>query len=387
MPFKIQSVMEQKREFCMLAVQGTMGISSLCKRYNISRPTAYKWLSRYELYGENGLRDISKRPKTSPFQIDKKIEEYIVNLRKEEPVWGAKKLHKIIMDRHSQGTYPFDFIPSKSTLTRIFDRNGLINEDKRNKSSQIQRFEYEHPNNLWQMDFKGYFALLNRNNCYPLTILDDHSRFNIGLFACKNQQHQTVKDHLINVFRKYGLPDMILSDNGAPWRSVQETEDGLPVLTALEKWLILLDIKPIHGHPYHPQTQGKDERFHRTMVEEILARYKLKNFNHCQEHFDQWREKYNCKRPHEGINFDYPANRYSPSNKTYPEKILSFEYDSSDLIRKVDAYGRISIKDKGYRIGKAFKGDHIALRKTEKENQYDVYFCNYRIRTINTSKV
>lgn len=387
MPFENKSVMEQRLEFCLLATKKSMSFNMLCERFKISRPTGYKWLYRYQINGVEGLSDLSRRPKTFPSKTPKDVEDFIVKQRIEDDPWGAKKIHKILKDKQAKGEYPFEKLPCKNTLTKIFERNGLICDAKRHKKQEWQRFEYEHPNNLWQMDFKGVFKLLDRSSCYPLTILDDHSRFNIGLFACKNQTHQTVKDHLIYVFRKYGLPDMILCDNGPPWGSFGQIVEQPHNYTKLEKWFIRLDIHPIHGHPYHPQTQGKDERFHRTMDEELLAKKKLQNYISCQDQFDYFRDKYNCRRPHEGINFDYPVNRYSPSDRSYPEKLLPIEYKISDTIKKVGPGGKISYKSKAYKVGKAFIGEHVALRKTNDEDLYDVYFCNHKIKTIITSKV
>ncbi len=388
MPFNFKSVMEQKVEFCLLAMQGTMSFSSLCRRYSISRPTGYKWISRYKINGMDGLADLSRKPTNSPSKIPQSIEDFIVKQRIEDHPWGAKKIHKILQDKQATGEYPFDHIPCKNTLTRVFERNGLINEQRRHTKQKWQRFEHKQPNNLWQMDFKGPIALLNRHICHPLTILDDHSRFNIGLFACKDQKQQTVQNHLIDVFRKYGLPDMMLCDNGPPWGSFGQNIEELPhTFTKLEKWLIRLEIKPIHGHPYHPQTQGKDERFHRTMDEEILSKKKMDNHEHCQDQFDYFREKYNCRRPHEGINFDYPIKRYCHSDRTYPEKLSPVEYDSSDIVKKVWLDGFIQFKNKRYHVGKAFKNELVALRKTIDENQYDVYFCYHKIRTIETTNV
>lgn len=384
MPFENRTVMEQKLEFCMLAQKAGTNFSKLCRRYHISRPTGYKWLFRYQLYGMGGLLDLSRKPGTFPMQLSADIEEYIHAIREENPAWGAKKIHKIMINQRLQGEYPFGIIPCKNTITRVFERHGMISDDKRHKIREWKRFEYEKPNALWQMDFKGHFQLLNQTQCHPLTILDDHSRFNLGLFACKNEQHETVKNHLIGVFRKYGLPDMILSDNGPPWSACgQATSEEYTVISGIEKWLIRLDIKPIHGHAYHPQTQGKEERFHRTLKEELLSQEKFKDQKHCQVRFDTWREKYNCKRPHEAIDFDIPISRYQQSSKVYPEVLPKIEYDSGDFVRKVGSNGEITFKNCEYRIGKAFIGDYVALRATCIEKQYDVYFCNQKIKTVN----
>jgi len=384
MPFESKTVMEHRLEFCMLAIKEKANMSELCKRYQISRPVGYKWLNRFSEYGIAGIVDLSRRPKKSPFRINPDLEQYLLSLRKENPEWGAKKVHKILTNQEKTGSYPFENIPCKNTITSVFARNGLISEEKRMKSQRWQRFEYEEPNALWQMDFKGYFKLLDQSLCYPLTILDDHSRFNIGLFACKNEQRESVKMNLIAVFRKYGLPEKMLFDNGSPWGAAgQETSDQLRTFTSLEKWLIRLNIKPIHGHPYHPQTQGKEERFHRTLKAEVLKYEQFKNHRHCQDRFDKWREKYNCQRPHEAIGQEVPVTRYKQSTRSYPEVLPSIEYDSTDIIRKVDQSGIISFKNNEFHIGKAFIGDFVAIRSTNLEYHYDVYFCNHMIRTIN----
>jgi len=247
----------------------------------------------------------------------------------------------------------------------------------------FERFERQYPNELWQMDYKGWFRLLNRQQCHPLTITDDHSRFNICLEACKNQQEATVKNALITVFRKYGLPYMILTDNGGPWGAAgNELSEGIRSYTIFEKWLIQLNIKLIHGRPYHPQTQGKEERFHKTLKQELIDHEQFHNHEHCQKRFNLWREKYNCIRPHESLDFKTPAELYEPSFKVYPERIKPYEYNLKDVKRKVQNKGIISFKNREIRVGRAFTGEYMALRQTQKDNTYELYFCNQLIRTI-----
>lgn len=225
--------------------------------------------------------------------------------------------------------------------------------------------------------------MLNKQQCFPLTILDDHSRFNICLMACSNQQRYTVEQALTCVFREYGLPDKILTDNGGPWGSAGvDTLQGTRSFTKLEKWLILLNIKLIHGKSYHPQTQGKEERFHRTLQQELLNYEQFRDIGHCQSRFDTWRYRYNCFRPHEALNFNVPAKQYSPSMRQMPEKIKPFEYESHLLKKKVGRDGIITIKTKNYGVGKAFTGEWIALKESKKDGVYEVYFCNELIRKI-----
>lgn len=382
MPFTTRSIMSQRIEFCLLASKPGSNISDLCRRYEISRKTGYKWLERYKEKGNKGLLDHSKRPYSFPNKTCTEIEEYVIRLRKNDPEWGSKKLHKLICKDKEVGKYRHEVIPCKTTITKILSRHGLIDPNRSKIFKDFERFVRQYPNELWQMDYKGWFRLLNKQQCHPLTITDDHSRFNLCLEACKNQQEVTVKNALINVFRRYGLPYMILTDNGGPWGSTgNESREGIRLYTTLEKWLIQLNIKLIHGRPYHPQTQGKEERFHRTLKQELIDHEQFHDHEHCQKRFDIWREKYNCIRPHESLNFKTPAELYEPSFKIYTEKIRPYEYNMTDIKRKVDK-GTISFKNKAIRVGHAFDGEYVALRKTNTEKDFEIYFYNQLIRTL-----
>jgi len=243
MPFEKRTIMGQKLDFVSQYKCSDLTFSKLCSQYGISRPTGYKWLERYKLMGEKGLEEQSRRPKQSPFKTQEAVEELIVALRKEDPEWGPKKLYRLLLTMQSKGTYPSDHIPVPSTIGSILKRNGLISDEKSQKAKAHQRFEYDFPNELWQMDYKGEFRLLNGTYCYPLTVTDDHSRFNIILKACKDQRYFTVQNHLTEAFREYGLPDMMLSDNAPPWGLAGNNmqEEGQSI-TQIEKWLIRLKI-------------------------------------------------------------------------------------------------------------------------------------------------
>jgi transposase InsO family protein len=374
--------MSQRREFCLLACKPGSNMSDLCRRFKISRRTGYKWLDRFKGHGQIGLLDQSRRPHNIPNQTEPEIENYVIRLRKDDPEWGSKKLHKLICNDKESGKYKYERVPCKTTITKILGRNGLIDSTRSKLFKDFERFERQYSNELWQMDYKGWFRLMNTQQCHPLTITDDHSRFNICLEACKNQQETTVKNALINVFRKYGLPYMMLADNGGPWGATgNELCEGIRGYTTLEKWLIQLNIKLIHGRPYHPQTQGKEERFHKTLKQELLDHEQFYDHEHCQKRFDIWREKYNCIRPHESLDFRVPVEVYEPSRKTYPEKINPYEYNMTDIKRKVDK-GAISFKNKKIRVGHAFDNDYVAIRRTQNENTFEIFFCNQLIRTI-----
>lgn len=377
MPFEQKTVMEQRLELVIVASQQGANISELCRRYGISRKLCYKWLNRYKELGEQGLKDISRKPKGSPFQTDKAVEKTILSLRRQNPEWGARKL-KVLLEQRYPGK-----VPSSSTIGAILQRNGLIIPQRSQQHVPVQRFEYEQPNELWQMDFKGGFRMLDKSSCYPLTITDDYSRFNICLCACTNQQSLTVKEQLTAIFRKYGIPDMILTDNGSPWGTTGSSNmDGEMSLSALEIWLLRLSVKVIHGRPYHPQTQGKEERFHRTFKTELLQYEQFKNIRHCQLRFDHWRNKYNLERPHQAIGFKTPGQLYKHSDKNFAEVLPPIEYNCGDQIRKVDEKGCINYKGNVFRIGKGLTKQLIAVRPTVIENEYEVYFCNKKIRDI-----
>jgi transposase InsO family protein/transposase-like protein len=384
MPFKTKTVRMQRIEFVSLALKPASNISLLCKRFGITRKTGYKWLKRYQAGGIENLTDASKRPKRFPNRTSEAIENHVIKERNINPEWGSKKIHRILVNKRTEGTYPFDHIPCKNTITSILKREGLIKNESSENAKHWERFEHENPNELWQMDFKGYFILEDRTQCHPLTILDDHSRYNIGLFACKNETYLTVKEKLVIVFRKYGLPGRILADNGNPWGATfHKTSDDTRAFTQLEKWMISLNIGVVHGKPYHPQTQGKEERFHRTLKTELLQYEQFSNIQHCQKRFDWWREKYNCLRPHEAIDLKTPSNLYRPSCKSYSDIIKPPEYDLSDKKRKVDEKGFISFNGTAFRIGKAFHGVTVAVKPTLKDGTFNVYFYNQIIRTLN----
>jgi len=227
------------------------------------------------------------------------------------------------------------------------------------------------------MDFKGHFSLTGGGYCHPLTVLDDHSRFLLGLKACSNETQDIVKHHLISLFREYGLPDRMLMDNGAPWG-----HDGRIPSTKLSTWLIRLDIDISHSRPYHPQTVGKDERLHRSLKDELLSRCTLEDLSHCQVAFDQWRQIYNYERPHEALDLNPPAIYYVASPRPFPEQLPPVVYDVGEIVRKVGTSGRISFHKRRFRVGKALSGESVALRPTETDGDFDVYFCRQKVAQI-----
>jgi transposase InsO family protein len=367
MPWRTSSAMSQRHEFVMLASHEQANIRQLCGRFSIGSATAYKWLHRFEAQGLPGLEELSRRPQHSPTRTAEELEQVVIDLRKKHPAWGCRKLrHRLIALGHS-------VVPSPSTITAILRRHQLLDPKESAKHQAFQRYERASPNELWQMDFKGEFKL-PQGRCYPLTILDDHSRFAIALQACARNTRNITQTALIQVFRRYGLPDRITCDNGSPWGS-----RGRGYYTGLGVWLMRLGIGVSHSRPHHPQTQGKDERFHRTLEAEVLRYQRCDTLAQWQRQFDQWRVVYNTERPHEALSMAVPASRYQPSRRRYPEQLPAIEYGPADIVRKVRHYGHIKYEGREYHVGSAFYGLHVALRQTTTDGLFDVYFCNHMI--------
>jgi transposase InsO family protein len=348
-------------------------ISALCRDFGISRTTAYKWLARYRAGGAEALADRSRHPYRSPKRTAAELEAAIVQKRQAHPAWGGRKIAaRLELDGQAD-------VPAPSTITAVLRRHDLLDEQECRKHRPYQRFERAQPNELWQMDFKGYFALQEGGDCHPFSVLDDHSRFLLGLYACPDQTAATVRQHLSAIFCEYGLPERLLMDNGACWGGSAD----IPY-TDLSAWLIRLGIQISHGRPYHPQTQGKDERFHRTLKAELLCRRPWLNLQDCQEAFGSYQQEYNTIRPHQALADQPPATRYRPSLRLFPDPLPPIEYRDNDIVRKVDSAGRISYRNHPFVVGRAFSGYYVALRPcASSASCYAVYFCQQQVAQIN----
>lgn len=365
------SVMSMRREFVKLARQEGANVRELCRRYQISPTTGYKWIDRGADETER-YQDRSRRPLHSPNRTEEEIERLILGIRDEHPVWNARKIRHLLRRqlRADQN------LPAASTVGQILKRNGRIREEASAAAHVWHRFEHESPNELSQIDFKGHFQM-GQGRCYPLTMLDDHSRYSQILKACTNERTDTVKEHLIEAFRRFGLPSRMNMDNGNPWGN----PTGEPY-TKLTVWLIRLGVGISHSRPLHPQTNGKDERFHRTLKVELLANHWFSTLAEVQKAFDRWREIYNHERPHEALGLEVPASRYRASLRCYPEVLPPIEYDASDAIRSVRPNGQVSFEGSSYFVGHAFAGEKVALRPTDDDGVWTVFFCRERIATV-----
>lgn len=368
MPWRERTRVNERIEFVELAQRPDANVSALCRRFGVSRKNGYKWLSR-----PDDCTDRSRRPHASPTRTAAVIEEQVCDLRRMHPAWGGRKLRRVLINDGVLSP------PAASTITDILARHQLLAPDRRTVRDWT-RFEHAAPNDLWQMDFKGHVAM-SRGRCHPLTILDDHSRFSISLSACSDERADTVQPHLTAAFARYGLPERMLMDNGAPWGSDQAHPH-----THLTAWLIRLGITVLHGRPYHPQTQGKEERFHRTLKAEVLRDRMWDGLDEMQTAFDDWRRVYNTRRPHEALNMETPITRYRPSERSLPAVLPEIVYARGDAVRRVQDKGRISFRGREHLVSRAFIGQPVALRATA-DGVWDVYYCHQRVGHIDHKNV
>lgn len=374
MPWKVKDVMEQKTEFISLYRTNLFTITELCNRFNITRPTGYKWINRVKVKGDRSITeclcDKSTRPITSPLKISNDIEDKIVSLRREYPRWGSKKLIVLFKER-----YPAIETPSRRTFDRIFAKNGLLNEDYIPDKAE-KRFEYPNPNDLWQMDYKGEIKYTKSDWCYPLNILDDHSRYNIAFDAHKKISWHLTRDSLIQAFERHGLPERILVDRGVIWYSVQAHTHW----TRLTVWLMRLGIQIIHSRGGHPQTLGKAERLNRTYKYDYIKKKRFESFDSIQTEFDRFRYEYNYIRPHEALNFKRPAEVYKNSAKKYIGKLPKIEYPEGSIVRNVNDIGLLYYRGKCYFVSEALPNQPVLLK--EFADSLEIYFMKTLIKKI-----
>ena len=370
---EVRETVSFRQEILSFATKADANIREIGRRFQVSPKTLYKWLKRWRAEGEAGLANRSRRPGRSPAHTDVEVEQRVIAVRLKYRSWGARKIHRLLEVQADLE------LPAHSTIHRILKRNGHIEPSESAKHQAWHRFEHEAPNQLWQMDFKGWFRTADQERCNPLTVLDDHSRYVVCLEACLNQQAETVRTCLTATFRRYGMPERMTMDNGAPWG--YDLEHRYTPLTA---WLIRLGVGVSHSRPYHPQTQGKDERFHRTLDVDLLHWHQFRDNTHVQRHFDEYRHVYNRERPHQALQMEVPASRYQISPRTFPENLAPIEYDNGDIVRKVQRKGQFQYAGKTYVVGKAFHGYPIALRPTTQDGLWNVHFCHQKIATIDS---
>lgn len=366
MPWQNHTTMSQRWEFVVLAARASIAFSELCRRFGVSRKTGYKWLERYRRGGVAALEDRSRRPHRSPRRVVPAVAETVLALRR-ETAWGGAKLRQRLQQLGHRE------VPAASTCTQIVRRADLLKPAP--AARPLQRFERAQPNELWQMDHKGHFGTQGGARCHPLTVLDDHSRFNLVLEASSNERTASVQAALTHAFQRYGLPEAILCDNGGVWGRVSSLAGHTP----LSVWLLRLGVRVLHGRPYHPQTQGKEERFHRTLGEELLSRHTWRDLAHCATEFRRYRQRYNHERPHHSLQGATPASRYRPSVRPLPQALPALEYPHME-VRFVRSRGVITFGGQTWYLGEAFASLPVGLRPSpQADGQWELFFSFFRL--------
>ena len=373
MPWEERTVNQMREEFVERVLRHEKSKSALCREYGISRPTGDKWLARYQA-GEP-LTDQSRAPHSRPGKTSPEIEKLILDYRREHPAIGAAKIRAILERQGHEG------LPCARTVNNILKRGAMITREASLAARPFQRFEKEQPNEMWQADYKGHFAMGNGEHCHPLNIIDDCTRYNLCCEAQRSETFEEIRPVMIRVFREYGLPFSFLCDNGNPWGVPQGTG-----FSRFEVWLMELGILTLHGRACHPQTQGKEESFNRSMTKELLRYAVIEDICDAQRQFDAYRSFYNHERPHHSLGLAIPAEKYVKSFRVYPEKITQWEYPAECKIRRVTPRGYVKWKGKYYFLSEAFEGKTIAIRDSHLPGQITLLFRQFRIGRIDVEK-
>lgn len=327
MPWRTTNVDEQRMRFVIRATSGAERLSALCREFGISRPTGYLWRRRYKQSGRlTEIGERSRRPRHSPSRTGPRAERRVLTLRKQTG-WGAKKLRVLLAEEEIA-------LPVR-TIHRILERNGLVSEAAHGPAPG--RFQRSEPNQLWQMDSKGKYPLQD-GECHVLSILDDHSRYVVGLHALPELSGEKADPCLVETFRRYGVPQAMLMDRGSLWWTAWNGWG----LTRLSVRLIEQGIRLLYGRVCHPQTQGKVERFHRTLGAELRHRGVPARFAQWPAALAEIESNYNVRRPHEALGMQRPAERYQPSLRQYAEQVQGWEYPEGSDVRRLNSQGMLT---------------------------------------------
>lgn len=346
MPWRTTSVDDQRMQFVIRAKTGAERFSALCREFGISRPTGYLWRRRYEQTGMLAqVRERSRRPHHSPRRTGSGPEERVVALRKQTG-WGAKKLRVLLAEEKIA-------LPPR-TIHRILERKGLVSEPVHGPAPG--RFERGEPNELWQMDSKGKYPLQD-GECHVLSVLDDHSRYVVGLHALPGLNGEKANACLVETFRRYGVPQAMLMDRGSLWWS---HGNGWG-LTQLSVRLMEQGIRLLYGRVCHPQTQGKVERFHRTLGAELRHRGVPREFAQWARVLQEVETSYNHQRPHEALKMRRPAERYRASSRKYNEQVKPWEYPAGSDVRRLSSLGMLTHERRRWFVCEALAGQQVRV--------------------------
>lgn len=368
MGWKETCALEERFRFIQACQEEDFSFAEICRQFGISRKTGYKWQSRYQAEGLEGLVDQSRSPDRHPNEVLAEVAEQILALRREHPHWGPAKL-RVRLEKDA----PEIHWPATSTIGEILKRGGLTVLRKYHRKAPPNVSLLRHalaPNRLWSIDFKGWFRCGDGSRCDPLTISDGYSRFLLRCQGLESTAEREVRGVMEACFRENGLPDGIRSDNGEPFASV-----GIGGLSRLSVWWIELGIEPERIRPGKPQQNGRHERMHRTL-KEATANPPAVNLRMQQKTFDRFRQEYNWERPHEALEMQTPGEVYVVSAKQYPSRITTPEYGSEWAVRAVGPCGTMRWGQRKPFVGGALAGKWLGLEPIA-DGQWRVWFRHY----------
>jgi transposase InsO family protein len=378
MPWKVKEPMDERVSLIADWKSSNYSITELSVIYGISRKAVYKWTNRYEEYGIDGLKELSRSPLSHPNQTEAEIVKELIKEKMDHSKWGPKKLL-----RHLHGSRPDVQWPSVCTAEKWLRRHGLVKERKRRKRvpPYCEPFlQCDAPNKVWSADFKGQFKMGDGKWCYPLTLSDNMSRYLLACRGVGSPCHEDTQKWLEWAFRNYGLPAAIRTDNGTPFAG-----RGITGLSRLSVWWIRLGIRPERIECGKPQQNGRHERMHRTLKEET-ATPAMVDMNRQQMRFEEFRREYNNDRPHEALGMETPSSVYEASSMRYPEKVLEPQYDEGVDVRRVRDGGEISFRGNYYFLSEVLAGQPVGLTELN-DGRYEVRFSFHTICIIDLKEM
>ena len=376
MPWRVASMKEVRRSFCERVLTSRANLSSVCQEYGISRKTGYKWLRRYQSQGDRGLLNKSRRPHRSPHKVTAGVEAMVIKLKEQYPYWGPRKIHRLLYQAHPEAERV-----GISTIGRILSRHGLVIPRQEPETHPIVgRFERGEPNELWQMDLKMAMRMPDGSRQHVAGILDDHSRYVLGLWWLPDITDSSVLSCWIDAARRYGLPRQTLTDHGAQFCMGDHTTSAFRV------YLWACGVEHRQGRIGHPQTQGKIERFWGTFQRELTPQLRQADSSKWSLLSEDWLSQYNTLRPHESLADQPPASRYRKSKQSFrkPDRNARIGQPGS-VFRKVSAKGRISLGSHRVGVGRGLTRWVVELRPLG-NGCWHVYFRNHFLREFILTK-
>jgi len=374
MPWLETAPVEQRLKFIEDARSDRFTMAALCARYGVSRRVGYKWIERFEEEGRRGLRDRSRAPHHCPHRIDSELAELLCALRRQHPLWGARKLLRILSKRHPR----INKWPAPSTAADLLARRGLVQRRRRRRPHVhpgVVPATTAEPNDLWTADFKGQFRTGNGIYVYPLTIADQHTRFLLTCHGLLSTQTVTARPIFERTFREYGLPRAIRTDNGVPFAT-----QAIHGLSYLNVWWMRLGIQHQRILPGRPDQNGAHERMHRTLKRHV-TRPVRRTPTAQQRAFDEFRSEYNALRPHEWLNQDTPSSRYRSSPRPFPNRLPPLEYPEHFVVKKITTGGTFRFRHRLLYLANAMVDQHIGLEETD-DGVWNIFFNTVLLATL-----